>query len=102
MKAKILKSIKRAYSVGPYETLHVESAIEKEIDCATEEELATERQKLADLVVEDFKSYKDQVFKDLENCSEMNHSSDIVDCRDKNEDEEKEKQSNFAASLLEE
>lgn len=93
MTVKIHKSVKRTYTVGPYETIHIESSIEREVEADKVEEA---KKALAAEVVKDFKDYREVVFLDIEDDNKyQNHSSDMTDVRDKFKEKDEEFQDSF-------
>jgi hypothetical protein len=92
--AKVFKSIKRTYSVGPYETLHVETAIERECD-DNDEAICDMSNKVEKMVMDDFVSYRNHIYEVIEGKTMVeNHNSEIKDVRDND------KNSDFQKSFL--
>ena len=87
--AKVFKSIKRTYSVGPYETLHVETAIERETKGDSVAELETLSKEVEEMVMDDFMSYRNHIYEVIEGKTIVeNHNSEIKDVRDTNKNSE--------------
>jgi len=64
MKHKIRKNISRKINTGSYENITISVDIEKEIECS-EEDFATESEKITRIVTDDFKNTLTQVMDEL-------------------------------------